>query len=105
MAEFLGPIANAHTYTSSGAKDANAVISAVPCRLVGVGLFGDGTNAVTAILYDHPSTTSGTVVYKGYCIGTDGHTDILPLDGIQCWQGLYLKITQAGTSGCVVYYA
>jgi len=33
MAEFLGPMANTKTYTASY-KDADAVISAVPCVLV-----------------------------------------------------------------------
>jgi type II secretory pathway component PulL len=93
------------TASSSGLKAADATIYTGPCRLLGVELIGDGTNACNVILYDNTSA-AGTAVAKlalpasgiTYC---DAH---IPVSGVSCDKGLYADVTGTG-AGYIVHFA
>jgi hypothetical protein len=90
---------------SSGLKSADTAICDKPCIFMGVKVIADGTNAATAIVYDHASSASGTVV--GKCIVdatlTESNGLSCPEGGVFCKNGLYLDV---GGTGCeaIVYF-
>jgi hypothetical protein len=87
--------------TSSGLKTSDGVIYAGPCRLKGVQVGADGTNAATAILYDNASAASGTVVSKVIVDATLTHENHA-MD-IICNNGLYLDIGGTGAEVIVEF--
>lgn len=91
-----------YSATSSGLKTADAVIYAGPCRLLGVQLIGDGTNASSVILYDHAASASGLEVSKlALPAGTAGAGQCfadcnIPPGGVYCNSGIFADV--AGTN-------
>lgn len=90
--------------TSSGLRSADATIVSGPCRLLGVELIGDGTNACSVIVYNSLSA-SGTAVAKlslpasGICY-VDANC---PVAGIDCQTGLTADITGTGAAYILHY--
>ena len=86
---------------SSGEVNSSAAIYAGPCLYYGFVCITGGS-ARTLKIYDHPTTTSGTVVESFVAAAdkpTDGHSHSNPVD---CKLGLYLSMS-GGT--VVVFYA
>lgn len=90
---------------TSGLKSADAVIMAMPGRLLGCIVLADGTNAATVTLYDHASAASGTVLAK-YVVDATlvAESPALPPDGIICNNGIYADVTGTGAE-FIVYYS
>ena len=90
--------------TSSGLKDADAVIHARPCRVMSIIAIADGTNAATIDLYDNASAASGTLLAKiivdAGLVYEQFHID----GGITANNGVYLDLTGTGAKA-IVHYA
>lgn len=94
-----------NSITSSGLKTADGVISNAAGRLHGLCVGTDGTNAATIIVYDNATAASGTVLAKVVVDATATHENImLPEQGVECLNGLYLDVTGTGAE-VVVYYS
>lgn len=89
---------------TSGLKSADAVIMAMPGRLMGCLVLADGTNAATITLYDNASAASGTVLAKYVVDATlTSEAPTLPSEGIICNNGIYADVTGTGAE-FIVYY-
>lgn len=89
---------------SSGLKAASAAICTRPCIYYGMSVSADGTNSATAIVYDHISAASGTVIDKVIVDATATHENCLHSVGVVCSNGLYLSLAGDGTEEAVVYF-
>lgn len=95
----------ANPATSSGLKSTDSAIMAMPGRLLGVELIGDGTNACTVVLYDHASAASGTALVKlSLAAGGTFQDAHLPGEGLVCNNGIYADVTGTGAN-YIVHYA
>lgn len=92
-----------YTITSSGLKTADGVIVNRPCRLHGIMVGADGTNAATVVLHDNASAASGTVVAKAIVDATATHENWHSDVGVECSNGLYLNIDGTGAEVIVHY--
>lgn len=95
---------NLEPATSSGLLSADTAVSAAPCRLLGLQVLADGTNAATVIIYDNASAASGTVLVKVIVDATLTSQDArIPLAGIVANKGLYADVTGTGAEFIVHY--
>lgn len=84
---------------SSGLKSADAVISALPARLLGIQLFADGTNQATITVYDNATAASGTVLAQVIVdAGLVAQDAQLPNPGIIANNGLYADVSGTGAT-------
>ena len=88
---------------SSGLKTADAAICPCRSRINAVTLLGDGTNAVSLILYDNASAASGTVLAKVTQLATARLTHILFDNPVFAENGIYADVTGTGAE-YIVYY-
>lgn len=94
----------ANPATSSGLKTSDVAIMAMPGRLMGLQVIGDGTNAATAILYDNASAASGTVLAKVIVdAGLTYEELVIGEEGIVCNNGIYLDIGGTGAEAVIQY--
>ena len=90
--------------TSSSLLSADAAVYARPCRLMGLQVLADGTNAATVQLHDNASAASGTTVAKvvvDATLTTDYAT--IPPGGVVCNNGIYANVTGTGAE-FIVYF-
>jgi len=87
---------------SSDLKSADAVISAGRNRINAVTLLGDGTNAASLVLYDHPSAASGKVLAKVTQLATARLTHIIFENPVIAEDGIYADVT--GTNAEYIVY-
>jgi len=93
------------TATSSDLKSADAAIVSRNCRLLGIQLLTDGTNAATLILYDNNSAASGKVVAKLSVAGAGLFlSPSLPNPGVECSNGIYADVSGTGAA-YIIHYA
>jgi hypothetical protein len=96
---------NSIAITSSGLRTSDGIISNAPGRLHGICVGANGTDAATVIIYDNASAATGTVLAKVIVDATATHENIvLPEQGVEALNGLYLDIGGTGAE-CVVYYS
>ena len=88
---------------SSGRQTGDAAVLAAPGELHGVLLEGDGTNAVTLIVYDNASAASGTILCKVLLDAGLTQEIFVPMRGIEAVNGLYCDVTGTGAA-YIVYY-
>lgn len=93
-----------YTLTSSGLKNADAAIVTRPCKLHGLMVGADGTNAATVIIYDNKSAASGTVLAKLVVAATQTYGNWLSEIGVEAKNGLYLDIGGTGAE-VVIHYS
>jgi hypothetical protein len=91
------------TCKSSGLKTSSAVVRAAPGKLCGVEIVTNGTNAATIIVYDHASSASGTVLFKGTVAGTDNYGGATFGFPVRAASGLYISVSGTEAAG-IVYY-
>ena len=70
---------------------ADAVVSAVPCRLIGAVLHHTATT--TLVLYDNASAASGTAAINMRCAANDQAEVFFGDEGINCANGVYADWT------------
>lgn len=87
---------------SSGAKNADAVISTGPVIVQSVMIGTDGTNNVTVDLYDSSGASGTKLIPSITVVGSDYYGGVTNLN-VQADRGVYLDITTAGTAQVVVY--
>lgn len=91
--------------TPSGRKTADTAICAIPCKLHGVVLENDGTNASSIIVYDNASAASGTVLVK-VLLPASSTTLSLPVlfnNPIAAQNGIYVDVTGTGAAYTVYF--
>ena len=87
----------------SGEKTADGAIKAAGGLLHGILLCPDGTNAVTAILYDNATAASGTILARVITPGTASDlTSFYP--ALPFSNGLYLDIGGVGSPRAYIYF-
>lgn len=90
--------------TSSGLKSADAAISTISGRLLGLYLIADGTNAATLTVYDNASAASGTVLCKiSIPAGQTYNDSHLPGEGVVVNNGIYADVSGTGAQYIVHY--
>lgn len=86
--------------TASGRKTADTAICAIACKLHGIILENDGTNACSAIVYDNASAASGTVLAK---VLLPASSTVLSLPiifnaPVAALNGIYVDVTGTGAA-------
>lgn len=90
--------------TSSGLQTSDGIISALPGRLMGCILNGDGTNSATIILYDNASSAAGTVLAKIVLdAGLTSQELVVGEAGIVVNKGIYADVSGTGAEFLVYY--
>lgn len=88
---------------SSDLLSADGAVFAKPCKLHGVTLISNGSDAATIVLHNNASAASGTVVAKlqspASLIAT---TSIHFPEPVVCKEGIYANVT---TAAFIVYYS
>lgn len=97
-------VSPAATFTSSGLKTSSAAISTGIGAMGGVILYTDGTNDETIVVYDNASASSGTVLFKGTCIGSNYSCAFAPAWPVAFTSGIYAYLTGSGTPTYIIYY-
>lgn len=97
---------NSVAVTSSGRRTSSAVVSAAPGRLHGLIVETDGTNAATITVYDNSAASaSGNIVGRLIVAGADRNANfVLPEQGVEAQNGLYLEVTGTGAAA-IVYFS
>lgn len=89
-------------YQTSGIKSSSGIITDGPAKAVSLIAYTDGTNEVTAILYDNASAASGTVLHKIIVLAADKMGGIVDME-VGADNGIYLELS--GTNGtALVHY-
>lgn len=90
--------------TSSGLKSADAAIYAAECKLHGLFVLTDGTNAATVVLYDNASAASGTELAK-YVVPGASLSGYVHFDcPVGASKGIYADVSGTGAN-YIVHYA
>jgi len=90
------------SWLSSGEKNTDAVIKASGGQLHGIIIKTDGTNDVTAQLYDDPDSASTPITPAIKVAGGDNYGGIMGID-VTCSNGIYLTLS-GDNSVAIVYY-
>ncbi len=90
-------------FLSSGLKDADAAILAVPGKFGGVLIITDGTNPATVVVHDHASAASGTELFSGVVAGASNFGSFFPSKSINARLGIFVNVTGTGAK-YIVYY-
>lgn len=91
-----------HGWSHSGEENGNAVISAAAGQLHGILIETDGTNDVTAQLFDDPDSADTPVTPAIVVAGGDNYGGVMGID-VAVSNGIYLTLS-GGTPVAVVYY-
>ena len=85
--------------TSSGEQTAGTAVYAGRCLLASVLVITDGTNDAKLIIYNHASTTSGTVVFEMTVKGADHYGGMVFVHPKRMTTGIYAS----GSGSCLLY--
>lgn len=88
---------------SSGLKTTDAVIATGRNRINAITLLGDGTNAASLIVYDHPSSASGVVLAKVTALATARFTHVIFENPVVAEDGIFADVTGTGAE-YIVYF-
>ncbi len=91
-----------YTY-SSGLKSASGVISPTPVLLTDLAVYTNGTDNVTAILYDNASSANGTVIGKITVPGTALNGGLYIPVPVKTQNGIYLSLSGTGANAIVFW--
>lgn len=84
-----------HSHVAAVTATADGVVSSGPCWYHGARLAGDGTNVATAVIYDHASAASGTVIDHLKAIKDDSVGEMTSLC-VRADNGIYADVTTPG---------
>ena len=102
----VGSMAQAMDYESSissGILASSSVVYAKPCKLTDLAVYTDGTNQVTAILYDNATAASGTVIGKVIVPGAALNGGLVIPIPVRAQNGIYISLSGTGGTAVVFY--